>query len=257
MNTRYYIELMTPKQSTAELEADLAKFAWRYQMIVDAGYVVSIPDNPMGRLGFQATDMIQELGLAVKPEQLMLHLNTFHTKEALDQIMETAARMGVKYVLVVSGDGGERLPRLKAEAIGETVNAVTAVELMRYLRTRYPGVFTCGVAFNPYEPQDHELEKMRRKVAEGAQFICTQPILGENKRMEGLEPFGLPVIVDAWMSKKLHLLSECIGYPIPEDLSYDPMENLRLLRKLYPRHGLYLALVGYKTQFPLLKDLES
>jgi len=32
------------------------------------------------------------------------------------------------------------------------------------------------------------------------------------------------------------------------------MENLRQLHTYYPDCGLYLALLGYKTQFPMLKE---
>ena len=196
-----------------------------------------------------------ELALPVKPGQLIINLNTFHTKSAMDQILDTASRMVVKYLLVVSGDGNERLPRLKPEAIGENSKVVTSVELLRYIQKRHPGTFTCGVAFNPYEPQDHELEKMRHKVEAGAKFVCTQPVIGKDERVDALRPFGLPIIIDAWMSKKLHLLSECVGYTIPENISYDPMANLRQLHAHYPDCGLYLALLGYRTQFPLIKEV--
>ena len=254
-NKIYHIEILTPKQNSEKLEEDLEKFAEKYTAVVGVGYVACITDNPMGLLSFQATDIIPELGLPVKPEQLMIHLNTFHTKDAMDQILDTAAKMGAKYLLVVSGDGNERLPRLKPEAIGENGKVVTAIELLRYIQRRHPGTFTCGVAFNPYEPQDHELEKMRRKVDAGAKFVCTQPLIGKDERVYALRPFGLPIIIDAWMSKKLHLLSECVGYTIPEDMPYNPMANLRQLRAYYPDCGLYLALLGYKTQFPLLKEV--
>jgi methylenetetrahydrofolate reductase (NADPH) len=132
---------------------------------------------------------------------------------------------------------------------------VTSVELLRYIDREHPGRFTCGVAFNPYEPQDAEIEKMRRKADAGASFIITQPIIGRDDRLAGLAPFPLPVILDAWMSKKLHLLSECVGHEIPEGTPYDPMENLRELRRNYPDYGLYLAILGFKTQYPLLPGI--
>ncbi|MFH1476376.1 MAG: methylenetetrahydrofolate reductase [Verrucomicrobiota bacterium] len=251
-NKIYHIEILTPKQNTATLEADLEKFAEKYTAVVGVGYVACITDNPMGHLSFQATDIIPELDLPVRPGQLVIHLNTFHTKDAMDQILDTAAGMGVKYLLVVSGDGHERLPRLKPEAIGANGQVVTSIELLRYIHKRHPGTFTCGVAFNPYEPQDHELEKMRRKVEAGAKFVCTQPVIGKDERVDALRRFGLPVIIDAWMSRNIHLLSECVGYAIPADTPYDPMENLRQLRAHYPDYGLYLALLSYKTQFHLL-----
>ncbi len=256
-NKIFHVEILTPKQNTEHLEDDLATFAGKYETVVNAGYVACITDNPMGHLSFQATEILPELGLTVNPEQLMIHLNTFHAKPALDAILDAAAGLGCKYLLAVSGDGNERLPRLSPDALGLSVPTVTSVELLDYIRRRHPGVFSCGVAFNPYEPQDHELDKLRRKAEAGAAFICTQPILGRDDRLEALRPFGLPVILDAWMSKKLHLLSACIGYAIPADTPYDPLENLRALRCHYPDHGLYLALLGFKTQFPRLREIWS
>jgi methylenetetrahydrofolate reductase (NADPH) len=186
---------------------------------------------------------------------LVIHLNTFHTREGLDQILTTAADMGAKYLLTISGDGSERLPKLTPECIGLTCNTVTSVELLQYINKEYPGKFSCGVAFNPYDPPEHELERMKRKVDAGAEYIITQPVIGKDNTLEGLKQFDIPIVVDAWMSKKIHLLSECVGYEIPEDTPYDPIENLKELQKNYPDFGLYLALLGFKTQYPILKDL--
>ena len=254
-NRTFHVEILTPKQNSDKLDTDLERFAGKYQKVMDAGYVACITDNPMGLLSFQATEVISELELPVDPEHLVIHLNTFHTKQALHEILDTAQSLGAKYLLAISGDGSERLPKLQPEDIGEGTNAVTSVELMRYIKKTYPGVFSLGVAFNPYEPQDHELEKMERKVDAGAEFVITQPVIGRDERLFALERFQLPVIVDAWMSKKLHLLSECVGYEIPEDTPYDPIQNLKDLQQHYPNHGLYLALLGFKSQYPLLKDL--
>lgn len=254
-NKVYHVEILTPKQNTEDLDGDLQKFAEKYEKVIEAGYMACITDNPMGHLSFQATEIIPELGLTVKPEQLMVHLNTCHTKEHLDQILRTAAEIGVKYILAVTGDGGERLPKLSPESMGLSVNSVTSVELLNYIRKEYPGAFRLGVAFNPYEPQDHEVEKLHRKMAAGAEFVVTQPVIGKHDAVTKLCTNGLPVVIDAWMSKKIQLLSECVGYEIPEDTQYDPIENLKALHANYPACGFYLALVGFKIQFPLLKTL--
>lgn len=255
-NKIFHVEILTPKQDAPDLDAAIERFVNKFNKVMDAGYVACITDNPMGMLSFQATEMIRELDLDVKPAQLVVHLNTFHTKNALDEILEAAADQGIKYILAVSGDGSERLPKLSPESLGLNVNTVTSVELLSYVKREYPGVFSCGVAFNPYEPQDHELEKMKRKVDAGAEYIITQPVLGKDDRVLSLKKqFDLPVIIDAWMSKKLHLLSECVGYEIPEDTPYDPIENLIDLQTHYPDSGLYLALLGFKTQFPRLPEL--
>ncbi len=250
----FHIEILTPKQNSDKLDADLERFADKYTKVIEAGYIACITDNPMGMLSFQATEVISELELPVEPEQLVIHLNTFHTKEGLHEILDTAQEMGARYLLTISGDGSERLPKLQPEDVGEGTNAVTSVELMRYINKCYPGVFSMGVAFNPYEPQDHELEKMERKVEAGAEYIITQPVIGKDERVYAVERFGIPVIIDAWMSKKIHLLSECVGYEIPEDTPYDPIENLKELQTNYPNHGLYLALLGFKSQYPHLSE---
>ena len=78
-NKTFHVEILTPKQNSETLDDDLQKFADKYQKVMDAGYIACITDNPMGLLSFQATEVLPELGLPVKPEQLMIHLNTFHT----------------------------------------------------------------------------------------------------------------------------------------------------------------------------------
>jgi methylenetetrahydrofolate reductase (NADPH) len=250
-----YVELLTPKQSSADLDADLESFAAKFHRILDGGCAVSIPDNPLGVVHFQAMETLPELGLQAPPERLMVHVNTFHTRESLDNTLTAAERAGVRQLLVVTGDGGERLPKLSPAALGAAGNSVTSVELLRYIRSRFPGVFTLGVAYNQYEPPDHELEKMRRKIAAGAEFICTQPVIGRDERALAARQFGVPVILDAWMSRKLHLLSRCVGYEIREDTPYDPVENFRTLRRSCGDCGIYLALFNFKTQDWLLREL--
>lgn len=250
----FHVELQTPKRSSEDIEKDLRTFAEKYRKVIEAGWIVCVTDNPMGLLSCGAMETIEAMELPVRPEQLMVHLNTFHPRRELDEILGAFKAAGGRQLLVVSGDGSQRLHRLEPAEIRVDAATVTSVELLRYIDREYPGQFTCGVAFNPYEPQDDELAKMRRKVDAGASFIITQPIIGRDERLAGLAPFGLPVILDAWMSKKLHLLSECVGHEIPEETPYDPMENLRELRRNYPDYGLYLAILGFKTQYPLLLD---
>jgi methylenetetrahydrofolate reductase (NADPH) len=250
-----HVELQTPKRSSEDIDKDLATFEDKYRKVVEAGWMVCVTDNPMGLLSYGAMETIELLGLPVKPEQLMVHLNTFHPRKELDGILASFRAVGGRHLLVVSGDGSQRLHRLEPAEVGIDCATVTSVELLRYIAREHPGHFHCGVAFNPYEPLDAELEKMKRKADAGASFIITQPIIGRDDRLEGLRPFGLPVTLDAWMSKKLHLLSECVGHEIPEGTPYDPMENLRELRQNYPDYGLYLAILGFKTQYPLLQGI--
>jgi methylenetetrahydrofolate reductase (NADPH) len=97
---------------------------------------------------------------------------------------------------------------------------------------------------------------MKRKMAQGVDFIITQPLIEKNAVVDQLirEYPEVPVIVEAWMSKKLYLLSDAVGYKIPEDAAFDPIETLKELHKLYPECGFYLSLLGFKTQYHLIED---
>lgn len=254
----YHVEVLPPKQETEKLLDDLELFAEKYRRVMQSGYCACITDNAMGHLAFQGPEIIEEMGLPVYPDQIMIHLNTFHTKQDLHNILDSCKTLGIKYLLVVSGDGSDRLPRLQPADVGAAgkVASVTSVELMEYIRRQYPGTFVQGVAFNPYEPPEHEFEKLERKLRAGAEFVITQPIIQRNAIVdELLEKYNkLPIFIEAWMSKKLYLLSDAVGYPIPEDVQYDPIETLKALHKIYPACGVYLSLLGFKTQYHLISD---
>jgi methylenetetrahydrofolate reductase (NADPH) len=257
-NKIYHIEILPPKQDTEKLDADLQLFAEKYNRVMESGYCACITDNAMGMLAFQGTEVIEELGLAIHPQQIMLHLNTFHTLEDLHNILDFCQKQGIIYLLVISGDGSNRLPKLQPSDINASgVESVTSVELIAYIRKQYPDVFRIGVAFNPYEPQEHEFAKMQRKVAVGASFVITQPIIDKNAVVDQLleEYPDMPVIIEAWMSKKLHLLSDAVGYKIPEDAVFDPIATLGQLHEWYPKCGLYLSILGFKTQYHLIRDV--
>ena len=253
----YHIEIIPPKQDSQKLEADLKQFASKLDRVMNSGFTASITDNAMGLLAFQGHECIEELGLPVKPEQILIHLNTFHTKRNLDEILDSCRRLGIRSILAISGDGSTRLPKLHpADIDAGGALSVTSVELIRYLRRHYPD-FTVGAAFNPYEPEAHEFEKLNRKLDAGASFVITQPIIERNRVVDKLlrEYPTLPVTIEAWMSKKLYLLSDVVGYPIPEDAEYDPVSTLRSLQAEYPQCGFYLSLLGFKTQYPLIEEM--
>ena len=252
-----HVEIIPPKQDSEKLESDLKLFASKLDRVMESGFTASLTDNAMGLLAFQGHECIEELGLSIRPDQILIHLNTFHTKKNLDEILSSCLRLGIRSVLAISGDGSMRLPKLRPSDLGISgTAAVTSVELIRYIRARYPA-FRVGVAFNPYEPEKHEFEKLDRKLAAGASFVITQPIIEQNAVIDRLlrEYPALPVTIEAWMSKKLYLLSDVVGYPIPEDAAYDPMATLMQLRRVYPQCGFYLSLLGFKTQYPLIEEM--
>jgi methylenetetrahydrofolate reductase (NADPH) len=258
INKIYHVEILPPKQESTKLISDLDMFKEKYLRVMDSGYCACITDNAMGLMAFQGHEIIEEMNLPVHPDQVMIHLNTFHTKADLDNILKSCVHLGIESLLIISGDGSDRLPKLQPSDIDESeVESVTSVELLRYIRKTYPDTFVLGVAFNPYEPPEHEFAKMKRKIEAGATFIITQPIIEQNAQVDRLltEYPDIPVTVEAWMSKKLSLLSDAIGYEIPADMEYDPIATLKMLHQIYPKCGVYLSLVGFKTQYDLVKDV--
>ena len=243
--TPYIIELLTPKQNDESFEEKLVKFSERYRKILDHGAVVSICDNPMGNLHFTAMEVMDAMELPLDPERTLLHVNTFHRKVDLDGFLAAARGRGLKYLLVVSGDGGPRLPKLEPGDIGVQAKSVTSVELLRYIEREHPGAFTCGVAFNQYEPLSDEREKLSRKLAAGARFVITQPSIGRDPGVADLADAGVEVFVGSWMSKKIELLCDCVGVKKPEGGTFDPLENLRTVDRAFPSWGIYLAQLGF------------
>ena len=202
----YLIELLTPRQADEDFETRLQVFGERYRRILDHGAVVSIPDNPLGTLHFTAMETVEFLGLPAPPRENAAPREHLPPKPDLDTFLDAARNAGLKHLLVVSGDGGPRLPKLEPSDIGSSAKTVTSVELLEYIERRYPGEFRCGVAFNHYEPEEHEMAKLRRKVEAGAGFVITQPVIDADATVASLGGFKLPVWVGAWMSKRVELL---------------------------------------------------
>ena len=115
------------------------------------------------------------------------------------------------------------------------------------------------MAFNQYEPAEHELAKLRRKIEAGARFVVTQPVIDADATVSSLGSFKLPVWVGAWMSKRVDLLLECVGVERPTSAEpYDPAANLARLHDSFPDFGLYLAQLSFKKDWgPLLTRIPS
>lgn len=252
----YLVELLAPRQKAGKLRERLDKFAGQYHRAVGLGHRVCVPDNPMGRLAFQGHELLEELRLPADGGQVSVHLNTFHGLPELLGLLDRCAALGVKEILVVSGDGSARLPRLKPSELGYGGGVVTSVELLDYVGRRYPGCFELGCAFNQYEPEEDEFEKLRRKIDAGASFVITQPVVGANRVIDRLlSSSPVPVTLEAWMSPKIQLLADCVGYDLGVEGEFDPLATLRALGLRYPGRDFYLALLDFERQLPEL-DVE-
>jgi methylenetetrahydrofolate reductase (NADPH) len=247
----YLIEILTPLRSDQEnVKENMGRFAGRYRRIMDSGCGVSIPDNPMGRPRYNALEAIDSCGLSIDPQRMVMNLNTFHTKDELDGVLSRASSMGVKYLLIIRGDGGPDLAKLNPQSIGGQKTIATSIDLIRYINTGYADMFVTGAAFNPYNPIDFETRRLQQKMAAGAKFIITQPIIGQDPHVDALQNLGIPIVIEAWMSKNIDLLYKSVRKQ--KDASsevYDPAQNLKVLHDAYPQNCVYLSMLSFKQDW--------
>ena len=243
----YIIELLSPKRSAAEkIDKLLDRFSGRFQQIMDAGCGVSIPDNPMGQPRLGTLECIDLMKLPIDPDRLVMNLNTFHTKEELDKLLNRAADSGLKHILVVRGDGGPLLPKLDPRKIGAEKSVVTSIDLIRYIHRSHTGRFITAAAFNPYKPLGMEMERMKQKIAAGASYAVTQPIIGRDAGVDELMSLDIPVVVEAWMSNNISLFNKSVGRQSSDQAEgYDPKANLTSLHAHYPKSCVYLSMLNF------------
>jgi methylenetetrahydrofolate reductase (NADPH) len=243
----YIIELLSPKRSPAgKVDKLLDRFSGRFQQIMDAGCGVSIPDNPMGQPRLSALECIDLMKLPIDPDKLVMNLNTFHSKEELDKLLNRAADSRLKHILVVRGDGGPLLPKLDPKKIGAEKSVVTSIDLIRYIHRSHAGRFITAAAFNPYKPLGMEIERMKQKIAAGAAYAITQPIIGRDAGVDELLSLGIPVVVEAWMSTNISLFNKSVGRKnSKQEDDYDPVANLKSLHTHYPESCVYLSMLSF------------
>jgi methylenetetrahydrofolate reductase (NADPH) len=247
----YLVEMLTPKLiDSADSQGAINLFAERYYRVLDAGLGISVPDNPMGQPRLSLLETIEQADLPVRPERTVMNLNTFHTKEALDDLLKTAAHKGITYLLVVRGDGGPQLSQLDPQSIGGTKNVATSIDLIRYINKEYAGQFITGCAYNQYNPMPFESDRLQAKIEAGAQFVITQPVMGKDLNIDALFAFGLPIVIEAWMSQNVDLLFKSIRQQRDEwAKGYDPIHNIHVLHGAYPDSCIYLSMLGFKKQW--------
>jgi methylenetetrahydrofolate reductase (NADPH) len=225
----------------------MTTFAERYQRIMSSGCALSIPDNPLGNLRYGALETIEQLGLKINQERLLINLNTFHTLQDMDTLLKSSAELGIRYLLIVRGDGSPQLPKLQPEELHVKTKMVTTIELLEYINTEYSGLFITGAAFNQYKPLAFELGKLKKKIEAGAKFVVTQPVVGIDTNIERLLQYDIPIILEAWMSPKVELFLKSVKGTMNSDHShFDPFINLKLLHRSYPDKSVYLSFLDFK-----------
>jgi methylenetetrahydrofolate reductase (NADPH) len=250
-DVRYIVEVLTPRVSSDEgNRVNFDAFCEKYGKASCFGCAVSIPDNPLGNMRVPALSAVEECRNAFEAEKLLVNLNTFHTKNDLDLFLQSAMNRGMRHLLVVRGDGSPDLSRLRPDDLDVDGKMVTSIDLLVYIHREYPQGFVTGVAFNQYKPIRFEMRKLHEKIEKGAQFIVTQPVIGRDPNVLALKSSGLPLVVEAWMSKNIELLLKSVKADTRiETGEYDPVQNLRILRDAFPEEKVYLSLLSSKSDW--------
>ena len=204
----------------------------------------------MGQPRLGAPESIDLRDLSVDPEKVVMNLNSFHTKSELDRLLQNAAKVNLKYILVLRGDGGPLLSKLDPKSIGGKLSVATSIDLIRYINTEYSDQFITGAAFNPYNPMPFELNRIKQKIDAGAKYVVTQPIIRQDEHVDKLRDFNITVVVEAWMSNNIDLLYRSVGKEKDERADkYDPTENLKALHEYYPQCCVYLSMLSFKQDW--------
>jgi methylenetetrahydrofolate reductase (NADPH) len=260
----YIVELLTPGAGAGADGGALQRFGRNYRRIVESGCGSSVPDNPLGNPRMQALEALGRVGLPVDPEGFVMNLNTFHGREELGGILRRAADAGVRYLLVVRGDGSPSLPRLAPADLGAKApgtlpdtaagGVVTSADLLAWIHREFPGRFVTGAAYNQYKPASVELSRLKRKLEAGAAFVVTQPVLADDPALEALSGLPVPVVVEAWMSGNLGLFRKSVKAELPPGIEgppggnpagYDPVENLEAIHRRFPGRPVYLSMLDF------------
>ncbi len=247
----YLVEILTPKRAdeTNGMEK-IRLFSERYNRVFDLGLGISVPDNPMGQPRFGLLETVENAQLSVFPEKIVMNLNTFHTKKELDKLLKAAVEKGIRYLLVIRGDGGPKLSKLEPKSIGGDKNVATSIDLIRYINSEYADKFITGAAFNQYNRMPFESDRLKQKIEAGAKFVITQPVIGKDPGVNSIFDFGLPVVIEAWMSKNIDLLYKSVRKQKDDGGSdYDPVKNLQFLHEAYPENCVYLSMLSFKQDW--------
>ncbi|NNL41470.1 MAG: hypothetical protein HKO79_03185 [Desulfobacterales bacterium] len=88
---------------------------------------------------------------------------------------------------------------------------------------------------------------MKQKIADGAAYAVTQPIVGRDAAVDNLLSMKIPVVVEAWMSTNIDLFNRSVGRQKSDQAGeYDPVANLKSLHTHYPESCVYLSMLSFK-----------
>jgi homocysteine S-methyltransferase len=165
---------------------DCTKVLEGCRMLKEAGAdAVSIAENPLARVrmgNIALGSLIQrETGMEVIVHVTCRDRNLL----GLQSDLMGASLLGIRSVLAVTGDPASLGEQADATSVYD-LNSFGLIKLLKNLNSGISGTggsigrgagFTIGGAFNPNTPRmEHQIERLRKKIASGMHFVQTQPL---------------------------------------------------------------------------------
>ena len=205
------------------------------RVLRDAGAdAINIAENPLSRVrmgNIALAELIQrEVGIEVIVHITCRDRNLI----GLQSDLMGASLLGIRSILAVTGDPAGMGEQSEASSVFD-VNSLGLIALLRDLNAGLNGAgnpidrgtgFTIGAAFNPnVKAMETQVARLEKKIANGAQFVQTQPLFDLERldtmlRLTG--GMGIPILpgilplVSERNTEFLH--NEVPGIVIPEEI---------------------------------------
>ena len=262
---------------------DIGEFLNTVDLVKDHVDAVSIGDNQRAVMR-AASLVICHLLKEKNIEPLMELTARDRNRIALQSDLLGAAIMGIENVLLVSGyppsvgDHAQAKPVYDLDSISLVAAAKALTQGHDITGHALDGTpsLCLGVAANPgLKPAEPHLERLKRKVAEGAQFIQTQAVYDTEvleKFMESVSRLNVPVMVGhamlrsasmaSFMNSNLpgvsvpdKLIKELEGLPKHQIAETSLRISIDLLRRMKPLcQGVHFLVAGWEQYVPTIVE---
>ncbi len=214
------VELLPPKQ------ADIEKLIDTAAMLKDSGArTLSFPENPLAQIRMSSIAAAGIVKEKTGIETIFHYTCRDRNLICLQSDILGAYALGLRCVLAVTGDPASLGNNPGASSVFD-VDSIKLVKLIDNMKKSLRLDMRVGVAFNPnFDDISGQLQRLRRKIDAGAEFVMTQPVFDAAKIQsmgEAVKNLDIPVylgilpLVSRKNAEYLH--NEVPGIKIPDNI---------------------------------------
>lgn len=191
--TNVIVELLPPKNADTQKLLDTA-----LMLKANGAKVLSFPENPLAQVrmsSIASSGLVREkTGL----ETIFHYTCRDRNLIGLQSDLLGAYALGLRNILAVTGDPASLGSNPEASSVFD-VNSIKLVKLIDNMKKSLSLDISIGVALNPnFENISSQVERLKRKIEAGAQFVMTQPMFDPEKVLqmhEKTKNLGVPIFV--------------------------------------------------------------